>query len=772
LGRTESESGAVAKVSTDLRARLESHLGAAYVIEGEIGAGAMGRVFLATEAALGRRVAVKVLRAEFASGRSLERFQREILLTARLQHPNIVPIFRAGDLGGLPFFTMPFVEGESLRERLGREARIPLAEALAIGREVADALDYAHREGIVHRDIKPENILLSRGHALVTDFGVARAVSALTGDALTEVGLAIGTPAYMSPEQVAGEREIDGRSDVYALACVLYEMLAGEPPFAAPTLQATLMRRLTEPPPPLSAAGAGTPSGVDAAVARALSTEPDQRFPTAAAFGSALVASQSLGAVVVPAPHERDRSIVVLPLASMSPDPENEFLADAVTDEIITDLSRVRAFRVISRHSAMRYKGTAKDTQTIGRELNVRYLLEGSVRRAGRSLRVTVQLVEADCDCQIWAERFTGTVDDVFEIQEQIARRVAGALEVRLTPEDDRRLATHSIENIQAYEWYLRARQLNLRFRPDALAEALALVDRATALDGERAPLLALKGYLLWNLKNVGMCGPETLHQAAEYVDRALAIDPELGTALVARAMLEVNAESVDSGLILRLLKRAWDADRSADAAMWLTFYLTLTGRPDAAEPYGRLIRELDPLNPVMSGIEGLRLLHLGRGEEAFALAAPFAASSADDQVVAFHVGYSAASIGRTGEARELLRRCASSDVWGRLAALHLASLDGDRESVARIVAEPELCAAAWLDDHFASLVAEALAHAGWLDQALRWLRRAADRGLANAPFVARHSRLLQPLRSHPELPALIEYMERRAGEIAAASGL
>ena len=306
-----------------------------------------------------------------------------------------------------------------------------MADALGITEQVASALDYAHREGVVHRDIKPENILLREGHALVADFGIALAATAAAGERLTETGLSLGTPAYMSPEQAAGDREIDRRSDIYSLACVLYEMLAGDPPFVASTPRAVLAKQVTDPVPPITTVRSSVPEPVAVALAKALGKAPADRFSSTTAFVEALRGGGEADAAAL-------TSIVVLPFDNLSPDPENEFFTDGLTDEIIADLSVVKSLRVISRTSSMQLKGTEKDLRTIGRELGVQYALEGSVRRAGSALRITAQLIDAERDAHLWTGKYSGSVDDVFEMQEQVSRAIVNALKVALDPTEER----------------------------------------------------------------------------------------------------------------------------------------------------------------------------------------------------------------------------------------------------------------------------------------------------------------------------------------------
>ena len=277
---------------SELREQVQANLGASYTVERELGGGGMSRVFVAYDATLGRSVVLKILPPEFAAGVSLERFQREIRLAAQLQHPHIVPVIGTGDAAGLPYYMMPFVPGESLRDRLRREPQLPVHEAVRIACEVAQALDYAHGHDIVHRDIKPENVLIHDGHAVVADFGICRAITHSSDiDPITLAGMAVGTPQYMSPEQAAGEREVDGRSDIYSLGCVLYEMLVGEPPFTGRTAQAVIAKRFAAKVPSIRVVRTMVPAAVEGAVLRALALAPEDRFQTGAQFADALTAS-------------------------------------------------------------------------------------------------------------------------------------------------------------------------------------------------------------------------------------------------------------------------------------------------------------------------------------------------------------------------------------------------------------------------------------------------------------------------------------------------
>src|SRR5438445_696230 len=344
----------------DLLARLSAALAGRYTIERELGRGGMAHVFLAHDLRHDRSVALKVLRPELAAALGPERFLREIALAAPLAHPHILALLDSGDADGLLYYVMPHVEGESLRARLDRESQLPLDDTLRIGQEVAGALDYAHRHQVVHRDIKPENILFQDGLAVVADFGIARALIGAGTRPLMQSGLTVGTPSYMSPEQAAGDAQVDGRSDVYSLGCVLYEMLAGEPPYTGATAQAIIAKRFSEPVPHIRTLR-DVPEPVERAITRALARVPADRFATAADFAAALVSAPAMP----PARTAPPQSIAVLPFTNLSPDPENEYFSDGMTEEVINALAQLGDLHVAARTSSFAFKGKRGDLRTI-----------------------------------------------------------------------------------------------------------------------------------------------------------------------------------------------------------------------------------------------------------------------------------------------------------------------------------------------------------------------------------------------------------------------
>src|SRR3989441_593682 len=465
----------------DAVAAVTAALGERYAIDRELGRGGMATVYVAQDRRHGREVAVKVLRPDVAAAIGAERFLREITIAARLTHPHVLPLLDSGQAAGALYYVMPYVRGESLRQRLAREGRVPLKDALRIARELGAGLGYAHRGGFIHRDVKPENVLLADGHAVIADFGIARAIcQSCDGDNVTEVGLTIGTPEYMSPEQAAGDRDLDGRSDVYSLACVIYETLAGEPPFGGASARAVMAKHLSEPPPPLRARRPDAPAAVEQALARALGKDPADRFASVAEFMTALEETRP-GAV--PSLVGKTRSIAVLPFVNASADPENEYLCDGVTDELINALTKVEGLRIASRTSVFALKGKPQDIRAIGALLGVSAVLEGTVRKSGDRLRITVQLAAADDGRNLWSERYDRTLDDVFAIQDEIARTIVSTLRTTFLADITDPTPQRYTHNLEAYSLYLKGRFCWNKRSQEGVLESIAYFEQAIDQD-------------------------------------------------------------------------------------------------------------------------------------------------------------------------------------------------------------------------------------------------------------------------------------------------
>jgi eukaryotic-like serine/threonine-protein kinase len=698
-------------VSTELRSELQRALGTDYVVERELAGGAMSRVFVVQDINLGRRIVVKVLPREMAAAVNVERFRREIQVAASLVHPHIVPLLSAGELRGIPYYTMPFVEGESLGVHLLRDTRLPLPIALRLAAGIASALDYAHRRGIIHRDIKPDNILVHDGHALVTDFGIARAITeAATGTSLTDAGLVLGSPTYMSPEQISGVRELDGRSDVYALGCVLYEMIAGTPPFTGPTAQAVLIRHLNDPAPSVRAACPEIPESIDHIVATALAKDPAQRFSTAAAMAVSLEAPHDGAVVAAPrlrsrrTENPRDRFVAVLPFRNMSAAEENEYFSDGITEDIIAQLSKIRGLSVVSRTSTMRFKQRPQNIRDIGRELGVSHVLDGSVRRDGARLRIVAQLVDAHTDEQLWAETYDREMTDVFAIQSEVAERIAEKLQARLSPTDRSRLIKKPTDDLEAYNLYLLGRHHYNKVTPTDFAKALDYYRRAIDHDPTfaRAYASLAEAQIYLGLGYWGVRPHDSLPEAFAHATKGLAFDPDSAEAHAsagvyhewyeynwdkAGAELEhavsLNPSSswiricyaihlcaigeLDEALTQRDL--ACQLDPSAMSVRGnATWILYLAGRREEAIAEGRMLRDIDPLSAYAAFSHGLVCAQGGEADEAVAAFRDAVRLSDGMSLYLVMLAYALAVAGEREEAQALLadldRRGQKEFIW------------------------------------------------------------------------------------------------------------
>jgi serine/threonine-protein kinase len=545
-----------------------------YRLERELGAGGMATVYLAEDLKHHRKVAIKVMRPEVAATIGAERFLKEIETTAGLRHPHILPLYDSGEAGGALFYVMPFVEGESLRDRLTRERVLPIEEALAVAREVADALGYAHSRGIVHRDIKPENILLEGGHAVVADFGIARAVSAAGGERLTQTGLTVGTPLYMSPEQAAGSPEIDGRSDLYSLACVVYEMLGGEPPFTGPNAAAVTRQHLVTEPAPITNKRPGVPAAVSGALARALAKDPADRFSPAAQFAQALGGGSTTGT-----PARRPRRIpgrplaiaagiaavalavwfgwrafgsqagprfervAVLPMENQTGDTTQAFFAEGMTRELIGVLGDA-GLRVLGHRAVAPYRNSTLPTAEIARELGVDAIVSGAVLSAGDVVQISAELTDPKTGESLWSRSFSRPAADVVTLQHDLASRIAQGVRARLTPEQARTLASARPVNPQAYTQYLLGQQQATLRTPDGFARGVQYLSRSLALDSTFAPawaaLAMANAYGLLYQLTPRDSGRAVIERAAA---RAAELDDRLADPWYARGVAHLHAD-------------------------------------------------------------------------------------------------------------------------------------------------------------------------------------------------------------------------------------
>jgi serine/threonine-protein kinase len=594
------------------RVRLE--LADRYRVDRELGRGGMATVYLAWELKHPRWVAVKVLHPHLASAIGVERFIREIRTCSGFAHPHILPVFDSDERGGLLYYVMPFVEGETLRHRLSRQGPLGLEEVVRIGTDVARALDYAHRHGVVHRDVKPENVLFVEGAAVVADFGIALALADASAEPLTISGMILGTPAYVSPEQASGD-PVDGRSDVYALGCMLYELIIGAPPFTGPTVQAVIARHLHDPVPPLRSVRPAVPESLERVILRALAKAPADRFATAAAFADALRAPPSGDGDA-----DSGESVAVLPFTNLSADPDTDYFSDGITEEIINAVAHIPGLRVAARGSSFAFRGRAFDLAEVGAKLKVATVLQGSVRRAGSRLRVTAQLNRVDTGFSLWSERYDREMTDVFAIQEEIANAIADRLQGTRDPGGYGALITPPTENLDAYHFYLKGRY-HWAQRGLGLKKALECFTHALEFDPQYALAHAGLADACTLLAQYGLASPaQIVPRARAAVERALELAPHLAEAHCAAGILALVFDW-DWPRTAAALQRAIElTPRYLPAHHWLATYLTfVAGRFDEGVLQARQTVALDPLAPLAHAQLGLVLVGAGRYDEAVA---------------------------------------------------------------------------------------------------------------------------------------------------------
>jgi len=762
-----------AEADRALLSRLESALAPAYRIEREIVGGGMSRVFVATEVGLARKVVIKVLPPEMSLGVSVERFRREIRLSARLQHPHIVPVLASDAADGLLYYVMPYVDGKTLRARISRDGALPLGDALAIWRDVLDALGFAHQHGIVHRDVKPENILLSGRNALVADFGIARAIEAAAeeGDVkdkdVTAQGVTLGTPSYMAPEQVSGEGEADQRIDIYAAGLVMYEMLAGRSPFAGLSKRETVLAHLTQTAPPLTRPD--VPAGLAALVLRCLEKNPEARPHTAESIlqqlesgavgevphtvrrrkyallatvivvASALfagagyvvrqgVTSPRAEAFVSAAGSDQRPSLVVLPLTNRSADPADAGLADGMTEELIGTLSRNPDLRVIASTSAFALKGVQQGVRQIAESLHVSNILEGSLQKVGSRLRMQVRLVDAGDGSTRWSEVYDRQMNDLFAVQEEISRAVAGELDVQLrkggrsSPN-----ARRYTPNVVAYESYLRGMDVALMRSDSGSRRALAYLDRAIAIDSNFAAAYAglVRPYLQIGNGTKVRDRRQWIARAETAALKAVALDDSLAEAHSALGWVRLAAYDY-SGSEPEFKKAIALNSTASRVREGLARLYMMTGRPTEQLAEARRGMESDPFSHSAIREMALALNMNGRCDEALELLRPLKSLSPPAGVAGIISGQCYASKQKWPEAIAEYRWAMdnASGASGPAFLAHALARAG-REEEARLILSDLL--AGRKDSHGAFGIGVVYAGLRDYDQAFAWLNKAAD---------------------------------------------
>jgi eukaryotic-like serine/threonine-protein kinase len=752
-----------------------------YEIQSLLGKGGMGEVYRGTDTRLRRPVAIKVLAPSLVQDAdALARFRREAETASALNHPNILTIYDIGAVTLEPhshethYIAMELVEGMTLRAAMN-SGHQP-SELFARLTEVATALAKAHEHGIIHRDLKPENIMLTvDGYAKVLDFGLAKLLhptseqhdETVVREFESERGVVLGTAAYMSPEQAAG-KPCDHRSDVFSFGCIAYELLTGRAPFAGDSKVETLYQVIHGEPLPMRELDATISERLERIVSKCLHKLPERRYQStrdlaldlAAAAGDAPAAVRSRRRTIpTRSTPSREPSIAVLPFDDLSPGKDHEYISHGLAEEILTDLSRLSSLRVIARTSSMQYRETAKSPRDIGAELGVEFILSGSVRRAGDRLRVSVQLVRADEERQIWADRFDGGMDDIFDIQETVARGVAEEIRGKLNADESDRIRQREISDVHAFESYLRARRLIWSFSKPSLDQALREIEDAIAIAGEKPLLLASKGYILWQYYNAGIDpDPAWLDRAQEIARSVSEREPGSPQAELLFGLVAVHRS--DPRTALAHLERVLEVDpNEIETLTWVAMLQAFLGQYESSLAHFRRLREIDPLS-WMSRL-GLAACHSmgGSVDKAVATLDDLRPEDLEVPIVSFVVVQILTMAGEIERARgflETLPASAGDQPFAKLARLLVAALDGRAAEVREGLTE-DLLEMAAADFQYASWIAEIAAVNGDHEMALEWLERAVTRGFCNWPFFAHYDRFLLPLHGDDRFRSLMQ---------------
>ncbi len=775
---------------TDLRAHLEAALEHRYRVDAEVAEGGMALVFRARDLKHDRSVAIKVMKPELGGSEAPERFVREIGIASKLSHPHILPVYDSGEVDGIHYIVMPFVEDESLRDRLERGGAVRLDDAVQIVNEIASALSYAHERGLVHRDIKPENILLQSGHAIVTDFGIARIVEGDDGTRFTRTGTTLGTVAYMSPEQAAGDAEVDARTDVYALGSVLFEMLSGMPPFHGMNRQAVLAAKITGARPEFP--GADTiPPTVDAVVGTSLAPDPEDRYPNptelaralqeavthqaietaamrakrarAARGGGVVAAVGVLGALafwlVTRAAQPAIGRVAVLPFESERNDTTQTFVIDGMHEALILEMQQA-GLEVIGRRSVMQYRDDTTPIREIASQLEVDAVLESRAFYAVDSVGLSVSLLDGVSQAGLWSADFGAPASGIVRLYRQVTRAIADEIDFALSPEATLRLASAPPVDPAAYEAYLNGKSHWNRLAPEDLSLARSYFERALQI----APDYAL-GHVgiavLWSgLQQMGLVRPdEAAPRIREAVAAALASDSTIAEAHFADAGLRTWTDWDWAGGEASFLRAIALNPSYAEARVYYAHLLMHLDRPEEALEQARRAVEIEPVSPL---IRSLRCVVQGLAGRSEAAAAECRQVLAEDprQIVALD-GLTVAllNLGRWDEHvdNQIVRARELGVDWAADVLERSRAANGARAALGEVADSMQ---ARWRRGEFIPPggIAENLAYAGRTAEALDWLERAYDAHDPMLPYLIEGS-WPEAFRSSPRFAAVFDKM-------------
>lgn len=723
-----------------------------YKILEKLGQGGMGVVYKAEDTRLKRCAALKILPHDLTrDAQAVEWFVQEAQKASALDHQNICTIYEFSETeDGRLFMAMAYYDGETLRQRIERR-QLDFDEISTIINQLADGLSAAHKKSIVHRDVKPANIIFTADGVLkILDFGLAK----LAGQEQTKQNSTHGTIVYMAPEQLSGD-SVDHRVDLWSVGVIMYEMLAGRRPFRGEIEQAVIYSILNEEPEPISKFRVDVPKYLEHIILKTLEKDPNERYANV----DEIVADLRTLVPPLVKNHHKQKSIVVLPFDDMSPNKDQSYMSDGLTEEIITDLSYVKQLRVISRASAMAFKESGKDIQQIRRRLDVQYVLEGSVRKFGKNLRITAQLIDAKNDSHLWAEKYNGTIDDIFQIQENVSAAIVEALKIKLAPEEEKRRTRHELTNVAAYECYLRARQFLWYFKEDLLRRAEDEVERALEMTGPNELLYSTLGWIYHQYVEIGVQTDIDYHQKAEEcVQKVFELNPDSDSGHGLAGALSFRRGDLQKAV--NDFKKALAVNPQEPSVLQQFVYCSmLAGHGTAVLPSIDVLEQIDPMTPINVCMRGFYYCMEGRFAEGLPYYEKMYSMSSENPAVRLFTAwiYSWNELeDRAIVLLDLIIRETPDTIFAPLAMFMKYVLLGEREKALASL-PPQALAAAQQVEVFSRCLMEFYALLGETDKALDWLEKTVERGFINYPYLAQHAIYLKSIRREQRFHQILE---------------
>lgn len=739
-----------------------------YEVVKKIGAGGMGEVYLATDTKLDRQVALKFLPSNLITNPELKtRFHREAKAVAKLSHPNIITIFEVGEYDNRPFFAMEFVDGHTLRH-FAADYALSNSEIVELAIQLCQGLAEAHRSGIVHRDIKTSNIVVDDQNRLrILDFGLA-AVSG--SEELTKTGSTLGTVAYMSPEQVSG-RPCDNRSDLFSFGVVLYELITGRNPFKKDNDGATLQAIMQESPEPITRYKNDAPDSMQTIIGKLLEKNLELRYQSAEGVIADLKrllydSQQTTGSVQ--SSKVDDKSIVVVPFSNMSADSDNEYFSDGLTEEIITDLSNIGDLRVISRTSSLLLKGTQKEPPAIGKELNVRYILTGSVRKAGNNVRITSQLIDSITNQQVWADKYKGSLEDIFEIQEEVSQAIVKNLKLKLTKSEAKKISEHPINNAEAYELYLRARLELQTWSFDGFKKAEEYLKSALEITGPNAHIYAELAKVHYQYVNTGYAHEDEIKIIQEYIDKAFAINPDNPQAHLVMGLM-AQSFSADKSKGISHLKTVTELEpNNPEALGWLALEYSMVNENSLSRNILKKLKLIDPLKYTTNSTGAFIEFMDGNFNKAIEIRYKQYLMDPDSTFKQIHMCQLNSYVGKYEEAKKYYDMLTGNSYYERFAKSTYLAAIGEHEKALSLL-DDDFIKTSYRDAQYSFYLSWIYFLVDDIETGFKTIENAVDKGFLNYDFLLHHDRVTEKVRHTERFQKLIEKMKKDQAKLMAS---